>query len=109
VNAPIGETTGTPATVLYQRSRAVRDWVLDRAAGQCEGCGSPAPFTTSSGRPFLEAHHIRRLSDGGPDDPRFVAGICPNCHRRAHFSADRVAFNAQLLGVVESKEASFAA
>jgi len=104
-NAPITKTTSSPAAILYQRSRAVRDWVLERAAGECEGCAEPAPFMTSSGRPFLEAHHIRRLSDGGPDDPRFVAGICPNCHRRAHFSADKDAFNAALLGNVAVKEA----
>src|ERR1700746_1774493 len=24
----------------------------------------------------------RRLSDGGPDHPRWVVAVCPNCHRR---------------------------
>lgn len=105
-NAPLAKATSSPAAILYQRSRAVRDWVLERAAGECEGCAHPAPFITQSGRPFLEAHHIRRLSDGGPDDPRFVAGICPNCHRRAHFSADKDAFNAVLLRTVSEKEAA---
>ncbi|VXC80510.1 HNH endonuclease [Sphingomonas sp. 8AM] len=105
-NVPVAKANNSPAAILFQRSRAVRDWVLERAAGVCEGCGNPAPFTTSSGRPFLEAHHIRRLSDGGPDDPQFVAGICPNCHRRAHFSADKDDFNAELLSTVATKEAA---
>ncbi len=93
----------TPSTVagssiqtLYKRSRAVRTYVLARAAGVCEACGTPAPFTTAAGAPYLEPHHIRRLSDGGPDHPRHVAGICPNCHRRAHYGADAKAFNDDL-------------
>ncbi len=83
----------SPAATVFVRSRDVRDYVLARANGICEACGEPAPFTTATGRPYLEAHHIRRLSDGGPDDPRHVGGICPNCHRRAHHGADRGAFN----------------
>jgi 5-methylcytosine-specific restriction protein A len=97
-------TTQTRATV-YQRSAAVRDYVLARAKGACESCGDPAPFSTVSGRPFLEAHHIRRVSDGGPDHPSFVAGVCPNCHRRAHFGADREQLNLQLLAKIDSLEA----
>ena len=89
------KTSGGPASV-YARSRDVRDYVLARADGACEGCEQPAPFITANGRPFLEAHHIRKLSDGGPDDPGFMAGVCPNCHRRAHHGSDRVEFN-QLL------------
>ncbi len=101
-----GKLQASPST-LYLRSRDVRDYVLARADGKCQGCAQPAPFTTASGRPYLEAHHIRRLSDGGPDDHRFVAGVCPNCHRRAHYSDDRVAFNEQLLATIAAQEAAF--
>jgi hypothetical protein len=86
---------------LYRvRSRAIRLYVLRRANGKCEGCGSAAPFTTRDGMPYLEPHHIRRLTDGGPDDPRWVAGICPNCHRRAHYSHDADEYNKQLAKTV---------
>lgn len=94
--APATGKQASPVATVFVRSRDVRDYVLARANGICEACNEAAPFTTASGRPYLEAHHIRRLSDGGPDDPRHVGGICPNCHRRAHFSADRAAFNAAL-------------
>lgn len=60
-----------------------------------------APFRTQDGQPYLEPHHIRRLSDGGPDDPRWVAGLCPNCHRRAHHSLE---FNNELETIVVSAE-----
>lgn len=95
----------SPTATVFVRSRDVRDYVLARANGICEACGEPAPFTTATGRPYLEAHHIRRLSDGGPDDPRHVGGICPNCHRRAHHGADRGAFNNALQLKVDAAEA----
>jgi 5-methylcytosine-specific restriction protein A len=86
------------------RSRAVRLYVLLRAAGKCEGCGATAPFVTQKGNPYLEPHHIRRLTDGGPDHPRWVAGLCPNCHRRAHYSHDADEYNRILANLVLSKE-----
>jgi 5-methylcytosine-specific restriction protein A len=88
------------------RSRALRVYVLRRADGTCEGCTKPAPFETALGRPFLETHHIRRLSDGGLDDPAWVAGVCPNCHRRAHHAADAEAFNAVLRERVQAAESN---
>src|SRR5262249_39979141 len=75
---------GTPSVsrTVFERSRDVRNYVLARACGRCEGCGAVAPFKRADGTPYLEPHHIRRLTDGGPDDPQFVIALCPNCHRR---------------------------
>jgi 5-methylcytosine-specific restriction protein A len=89
---------------VIDRSVAVKEYVLERADGECEGCRELAPFVTDAGRPYLEPHHIRRLSDGGPDHPEWVAALCPNCHRRAHYSVDRGAFNRKLSAVVVAKE-----
>jgi hypothetical protein len=94
--APPRTGTGTPRNV-YERSRDVRDYVLARAGNNCEGCRSLAPFTRKDGSPYLEPHHIRRLSDGGPDHPAFVIALCPNCHRRVHAGADGDTYNATLL------------
>jgi 5-methylcytosine-specific restriction protein A len=74
--------------LYYQRSAVVRTYVLSRANGHCESCKEAAPFLRQDGTPYLEPHHTRRLSDGGPDDPRWVAGICPTCHRRIHHGQD---------------------
>lgn len=87
-----------------QRSKAVREYVLARAAGRCELTGRPAPFITKAGDPYLEVHHTRRLSDGGPDDPRFVAAICPMAHREIHFGKTGDELNQKLiekLGLIE--------
>lgn len=79
------------------RSRTVHLYVLRRAEGYCEGCGQEAPFDRSDGEPYLEPHHTRRLADEGPDDPRDVIALCPNCHARVHRSADGVVFNRSLV------------
>jgi 5-methylcytosine-specific restriction protein A len=89
---------------VRNRSRAIRVYVLKRADGVCEGCGVDAPFLTGSGRPYLESHHIRSISDAGPDDPLWVGALCPNCHRRAHHSADISEFNKEIAGIVGDKE-----
>jgi 5-methylcytosine-specific restriction protein A len=48
-----------------ERSEAVKIFVQRRANGICEGCHAPAPFSTAEGRPYLEPHHTRHLSDAG--------------------------------------------
>lgn len=82
---------------VYQRSRDVRVYVLARASGKCEGCMQPAPFLRKDGSPYLEPHHIRRVSDGGPDHPASVISLCPTCHRRVHAGTDGTDYNNQLL------------
>ncbi|WP_369347404.1 HNH endonuclease [Acetobacter okinawensis] len=75
----------------------MRDYVLTRAVGTCETCRSPAPFLTGTGQPYLEAHHVHKLSDGGSDHPASVAALRPTCHRQAHFGADQAISNNELL------------
>ena len=38
-----------------------------------------------NGTPYLGPHHTTRVSDGGPDHPRFVGAVCLACHRELHF------------------------
>lgn len=104
-----GDQAQTAETVqakrqAFKRSAAVKFYALERAAGICENCDQPAPFLTSSGKPFLEVHHIMRLTDGGPDRPDRVAAICPNCHRAAHHSDGKTELNQSLLDHIEEKE-----
>jgi 5-methylcytosine-specific restriction enzyme A len=91
---------------LYRRrSAAVRRYVLARTAGSCEACGSPAPFQRPDETPYLEPHHTRRLTNGGPDHPRWVGAICPNCHREVHHGVNGEEKNKALqerLGALEN-------
>ena len=81
---------------IRRRSAAIKRYARVRAGGMCEGCGVQAPFSDSNGMPYLEVHHVKRLADGGPDHPDSVVAICPNCHRRAHYSQDSVGYNQTL-------------
>ncbi len=88
---------GVEARRTYrERSEAVRRYVLARANGICEACQEQAPFLRPNGTPYLEPHHIRRLSDGGPDHPAHVGAICPNCHREIHAGRDGAMRNDKL-------------
>lgn len=91
---------------LYERAKHVVDYALARAKGICEACGSAAPFVRPSGEPYLEVHHIDRLSDGGLDVPHRVASICPTCHRRIHCGQEGAAFNDELRLKIEEIEAT---
>lgn len=98
--AMLGAKTKVPGktsqALSRARSTAIRRYVLARANGVCEGCGKPAPFFTRDGAPYLEPHHITRLADGGPDHPSKVIGLCPNCHRCAHYGENPATFNSRL-------------
>jgi len=89
-----------------QRADIIRRYVLARAGGVCEACGSGAPFQRGDGSPYLEPHHLRRVADDGPDHPARVAAVCPNCHQRVHHGADGKAFNARLTKDVAAIEAA---
>lgn len=80
---------------VFVRSQAVRSAVLARAQGRCEHCRTQG-FLTPAGSIYLETHHIVPLSEGGADSTRNVIALCPNDHRRAHHSADRLALRNEL-------------
>ena len=83
----------------------VKAYVLRRAGGICELTGEPAPFLTKDGQPYLEVHHIRRLSDGGLDHPVNCAAISPTAHREIHHGAEGAKLDEQLAELIAQKEA----
>jgi 5-methylcytosine-specific restriction protein A len=80
----------------YVRDPAVKAWVLKAANGICEGCDKPAPFTGSDGMPYMEVHHVMPLASHGSDTPTNAVALCPNCHRRCHYSNDSDEFKLRL-------------
>jgi 5-methylcytosine-specific restriction protein A len=90
----------TSTTTTFVRDPAVKAWVLQAAEGTCEGCGSPAPFVGHDGFPYLEVHHVMPLASYGSDTTTNAVALCPNCHRRCHFSRDRDVFKLELYGKI---------
>jgi 5-methylcytosine-specific restriction protein A len=97
----VAGAAGTQAIrTVYERSMAVRDYVLLRAKGTCEACAVPAPFLGTDRLPYLEAHHTTRLSDGGVDHPRHVVALCPTCHREIYYGQNGAALNKKVIGLL---------
>ncbi|EKT3964823.1 HNH endonuclease [Flavobacterium psychrophilum] len=72
--------------VVFNRNQYVIAEVLDRANGICEKCQRPAPFNKDKdGLPYLEVHHKIPLAENGDDTVNNAIGLCPNCHRQAHY------------------------
>lgn len=103
--APNNASSKQKRETAYYRSQALKLYVVARSNGFCEGCREKAPFDTKNG-PFLECHHVHRLADGGPDHPKNVVALCPNCHRRAHFAKDAEAYNSKLKAIAIEVEES---
>lgn len=90
--------------IRRQRCAEIRAYVLRRAAGICELTGEKAPFNKPNGEPYLEVHHIKRLSDGGLDHPVNCAAITPNIHREIHFGKNGTQLDEQLATLIREKE-----
>jgi 5-methylcytosine-specific restriction endonuclease McrA len=89
----------------YTRDPKVRAIVLKRANGHCECCGE-AGFVTLSGSAYLETHHIVGLAERGPDSKGNIVALCPLCHRKAHFAADKIAIERALLKALRCRGSS---
>lgn len=74
---------------VYRRDQKVRARVLEIANGRCECCGEEG-FLTESGDRYLETHHVVGVAERGPDTAANIVAVCPTCHRKAHFAADRI-------------------
>ncbi len=72
------------STTTFERNVYVVELAKRRANGSCQLCDKPAPFKNKNGEPFLEPHHIVRLSKGGKDMIENTVTLCPSCHRKMH-------------------------
>jgi hypothetical protein len=75
-------------TNQYKRNPYIAELAKRQANGICQLCGEKAPFITADGKPYLETHHIRWLSEGGSDTIDNTVAVCPNCHRKLHILND---------------------
>jgi hypothetical protein len=80
----------------FVRDPRVRAFVLNLADGRCEACEMLAPFEDAYGDLFLEVHHLNFLANGGSDTVENAVAVCPNCHRRLHYSIDREAYRTSI-------------
>lgn len=98
-NESVAKASST--STQFIRDPNVIAWVRQTAAGCCEACDQPAPFMRADGVPYLEVHHMRPLSEGGPDTIDNAIAGCPNCHRQLHYADDRVELRKAIIGKMD--------
>lgn len=82
---PIPKKAIVSRTVFHRNQYVIAE-VLERANGECERCKKKAPFLKDTDQsPYLEVHHKVPLAEGGDDTVENAIGLCPNCHRHAHY------------------------
>ena len=103
LEAPSGSKT--PKAVIqqsnsYERDPKVKAWVLKGANGNCEMCLNDAPFLKENGGPYLEVHHILPLSEGGSDTIQNTVAVCPNCHMKFHYGAEKISLRNSVISKI---------
>ena len=68
----------------YHRDPWIAENAKRLAKGICQLCELPAPFLNKNKKPYLEAHHIVWLANGGEDTIKNTVALCPNCHTKMH-------------------------
>lgn len=71
---------------------------------KCEvpGCEHPS-FQTDANEPYVEAHHIIPLADGGEDTLENLICICPTHHAEAHLGVERDKLKSKILQYRKSR------
>lgn len=104
LSTAVAETTVTRVRSgnVYRRDPKVRAQVLQIAGGRCECCGELG-FLTEAGEPYLETHHVVGVSERGPDSSGNIVAVCPLCHRKAHYAADRIQIERKMLEAIRRR------
>lgn len=72
------------AIMRIERNSYLSRLVKEQRGYKCQICGTT--ITKVVGGFYAEAHHLDELSDGGLDFSKNIVVVCPNCHKRCHFS-----------------------
>jgi 5-methylcytosine-specific restriction endonuclease McrA len=105
-SAPIGSKVPTrilTAGSRFQRDEKVRRFVIEQAKGTCEYCRELG-FILPDGSHYLEAHHIIALANQGPDTVDNVIALCPSDHREAHYGANSVAMENEMIEIIKNRK-----
>lgn len=75
---------------VYPRNNVLRTYVKERSNYSCEmpGCDYIG-FNKNDGKKYIEIHHVTPLSEGGEDSINNTVALCPNCHRKIHYSENK--------------------
>lgn len=73
-----------PDKALVRQDMARMAAGIKKKIGECQCCGWAAPKDVFGTNKLLNIHHVKRVADGGTNEWRNLAVLCPNCHAIAH-------------------------
>jgi hypothetical protein len=99
--------TVTQAVSTRIRSARARKAVLCRDEYQCKNphCTGQPNDVNDLGRPLLHVDHILDLGSYGPDDPRNMIALCPNCHEVKTLGTSRYQLSKELAEIARQRHA----
>lgn len=89
------------STRVYERDRQNKVYLISQNGCVCELCGWVSDITDKQGDTYIEMHHLRPLSENGSDRIANCVLLCPNCHRRLHYSSDAQLVKSELYKKIE--------
>ena len=86
--------------------KKLRNHVMNSLDGRCENklCNKKFFQKYNSEDLYFEAHHIIFLSNGGKDKIENMILLCPDCHRKAHFSKEKKSLEKRFLEYIKDRE-----
>lgn len=94
----------TTTSSEFVRSREIVEKAKRRSKYICDypKCGWKG-FIKQKGGQFIEVHHIIPLSEKGTDTMNNVAALCPECHRKQHYSENKINLRSKLIVEIKRK------
>ena len=101
-----GKTVTYGPRTQYKRRKEARDLVIARSRNLCEydKCTGMPPDVNRQGLAILQVDHIVALAEGGPDIPRNMIALCPNCHGAKTYGMHSEIMSKRFKLLVERKE-----
>lgn len=98
------------SSFVYERDPAIKEFAKLRSKCRCEmpDCDSEG-FEKPNGDLYIEVHHIVPLAAEGGDIISNVAALCPNCHKKAHYSTMTKQIRKALLASIAEANVRFRA
>jgi hypothetical protein len=83
--------------ILLLRNNKLREQAFKNSNYTCENCGKRETFISKDGTMYFEAHHIIPFNitthlhfDSSLDCLENISCLCAECHRKIHYSKDKV-------------------
>ena len=80
------EARKTYISTTTRRNATATAAAKERDGFACQYCGCSNTFTTADGKPYVEVHHLKYVSEGGSDVLDNLVCLCAHHHSMIHYA-----------------------